>query len=40
MRRIAHYDYWSDTIRRAILFDARADVLAYGMAERSVLEIV
>ncbi len=39
MRRIAHYDYWSDTIRRAILFDARADVLAYGMAERSVLEI-
>lgn len=39
MRRIAHYDYWSDAIRRAILFDARADVLAYGMAERAVLEI-
>ena len=39
MRRIAHYDFWSDVIRRAILFDARADILAYGMAERAVLEI-
>lgn len=39
MRRIAHYDFWSDAIRRAILFDARADILAYGMAERAVLEI-
>jgi len=39
LRRIAHYDYWSDSIRRAILFDARADILAYGMAERTVVEI-
>ncbi len=39
LRRIAHYDYWSDSIRRAILFDARADILAYGMAEKSTLEI-
>jgi len=39
MRRIAHYDLWSDSVRRSILFDARADILAYGMAERAVLEI-
>ncbi len=39
LRRAAHYDYWSDSIRRAILFDARADILAYGMADKAVLEI-
>lgn len=39
LRRIAHYDYWSDTVRRSILFDARADILAYGMAERAIVEI-
>jgi len=39
LRRIAHYDYWSDAIRRSILFDARADILAYGMAEKAVVEI-
>jgi len=39
LRRIAHYDYWSDSVRRSILFDARADALAYGMAEKSILEI-
>ncbi len=39
LRRIAHYDYWSDSVRRSILFDARADILAYGMAERAVTEI-
>ena len=39
LRRIAHYDYWTDSIRRAILFDARADILACGMAEKAVLEI-
>jgi len=39
LRRIAHYDYWSDSVRRSILLDARADILAYGMAERAVLEI-
>jgi len=39
LRRIAHYDFWSDTVRRSILFDARADILAYGMAEKAVLDI-
>lgn len=39
LRRIAHYDYWSDSIRRSILFDARADVLVYGMAEKAVTEL-
>ncbi|NLA42295.1 MAG: YgiQ family radical SAM protein [Smithella sp.] len=39
LRRIAHYDYWSDAVRRSILFDARIDILAYGMAEKTVLEI-
>ncbi|OPY86434.1 MAG: hypothetical protein A4E71_01601 [Smithella sp. PtaU1.Bin162] len=39
LRRIVHYDYWSDSIRRAILFDARADILIYGMAEKAVVEI-
>ena len=39
LRRIAHYDYWSDSIRRSILFDAKADAITYGMAELSNLEI-
>jgi uncharacterized radical SAM protein YgiQ len=39
LRRIAHYDFWSDSIRRSILFDARADVLIYGMAEKATLEL-
>lgn len=39
LRRIAHYDYWSDSIRRSILFDAKADLLLYGMAEKSVLTL-
>ena len=39
LRRIAHYDLWSDKIRRSILFDAKADYLLYGMAERSVVEL-
>jgi uncharacterized radical SAM protein YgiQ len=39
LRRISHYDYWSDSIRRSILFDARADILVYGMAEKAILEI-
>ncbi len=38
LRRITHYDYWSDSVRRPILFDAKADYLLYGMAERSILE--
>lgn len=39
LRRIAHYDYWNDKIRRSILFDSKADYLLYGMAERSIVEI-
>ncbi len=39
LRRIAHYDFWTDAIRRSILFDAKADYLLYGMAERSVVEL-
>jgi uncharacterized radical SAM protein YgiQ len=39
LRRISHYDYWSDSIRRSILFDARAEILVYGMAEKAILEI-
>jgi len=37
LRRIAHYDFWSDRIRGSVLFDAKADYLLYGMAEKSVL---
>src|SRR6201998_299289 len=39
LRRIAHYDYWSDKVRRSVLFDAKADILLYGNAERAVVEI-
>lgn len=39
MRRLAHYDYWSDTLRRSILLDSKADILIYGMGERQVVEI-
>ena len=39
LRRIAHYDYWSDKIRRSILLDSRADLLLYGNAERAIVEI-
>ena len=39
LRRIAHYDFWSDRVRRSILFDAKADYLLYGMADGSVLEL-
>lgn len=39
MRRATHYDFWSDSIRRSILFDSKADLLVYGMAERSILEV-
>jgi uncharacterized radical SAM protein YgiQ len=38
LRRIAHYDYWSDSIRSSILFDSKADYLLYGMADKSVLQ--
>ncbi|MFP3040868.1 YgiQ family radical SAM protein [Treponema primitia] len=39
LRRFAHYDYWSDTVRRSILLDSKADILVYGMGERPILEI-
>ena len=39
LRRIAHYDYWSDKVRRSILPDAKADLLVYGNAERALVEI-
>ena len=39
LRRIAHYDYWDNAVRRSLLFDAKADILAYGMAEKTVLEL-
>ncbi len=39
LRRIAHYDYWSDKVRRSILLDSKADILLYGNAERALLEL-
>lgn len=39
LRRIAHYDYWSDKVRRSILFDSKADILIYGNAERPLVEL-
>jgi uncharacterized radical SAM protein YgiQ len=39
LRRIAHYDYWQEKLRRSILLDAKADLLVHGMAERSIVEI-
>jgi len=39
LRRLSHYDYWSDSIRRSILLDAKADILVYGMGERPLAEI-
>ena len=40
LRRFAHYDFWEDKVRRSIIFDAKADLLIYGMAERPLLEVV
>ncbi len=39
LRRAAHYDFWSDCVRRSILLDSKADLLVYGMGERAILEI-
>ncbi|MFK7990557.1 MAG: YgiQ family radical SAM protein [Sandaracinaceae bacterium] len=39
LRRIAHYDYWSDKVRRSVLLDAKADLLVFGMGERPVWEV-
>ena len=40
LRRLAHYDYWSDKVRRSILMDAKPDLLVYGMGERPLVEIL
>ncbi len=40
LRRLAHYDFWSDKVRRSILLDAKADLLVFGMGERPLVEIV
>lgn len=39
LRRLAHYDYWSDKLKRSILLDSQADIISYGMGERSIVEI-
>jgi uncharacterized radical SAM protein YgiQ len=39
LRRLAHYDYWSDTVRRSILLDSKADLVVYGMGEATIVEI-
>ena len=39
LRRIAHYDYWQDKVRRSLLVDSKADILLYGNAERAIVEI-
>ncbi len=39
LRRVAHYDFWTDRVRGSVLFDAKADYLLYGMAEKTVLEL-
>ena len=39
LRRMAHYDYWSDNVRRSILLESGADIISYGMGERSIVEI-
>lgn len=40
LRRVSHYDFWDDRLRRSLLLDAKADALVYGMAERSLLEVL
>ncbi len=39
LRRLAHYDYWSDSLKRSILLDSQADIISYGMGEKSIVEI-
>lgn len=39
LRRLGHYDYWSDNVRRSVLLDSKADLLLYGMGERSIVEL-
>lgn len=39
LRRLAHYDYWSDSLKRSVLLDSGADLISYGMGERSIVEV-
>ena len=39
LRRMAHYDYWSDSFKRSILLDAQANLISYGMGEKSIVQI-
>jgi uncharacterized radical SAM protein YgiQ len=39
LRRLAHYDYWSDTVKRSILLDSKADLVVYGMGEQNIVEV-
>lgn len=39
LRKLAHYDFWTDALRRSLLFDAKADLIHYGMGEHSILEV-
>lgn len=39
LRRLAHYDYWSNKVKRSILLDSGADILMYGMGEHSIIEL-
>ncbi len=39
LRRVVHYDFWSNKIRKSLLFDSKADILVYGMAEKSIVEL-
>ncbi|MCH5188045.1 MAG: YgiQ family radical SAM protein [Oscillospiraceae bacterium] len=39
LRRFSHYDYWGDNVRRSIIFDSRADIISFGMGEKSIIEI-
>lgn len=39
LRRLSHYDYWSNSLKRSILLDAQADLVSYGMGEKSIVEI-
>ena len=39
LRRLAHYDYWSDKVKRSILMDSKADLVAFGMGENAIVEI-
>ena len=39
LRRLSHYDYWDDAVRRSILMDSQADLLMYGMGENTIVEV-